>query len=1058
MAQYNLIKDYFFRSLTSGGTGTVELTNEELFSLYDGNTTSSGVVLSTTDVLYLQADTNRDIRLDRVHINLDTTLGPDDVLNHIDFYYKNYDSEVYVLAGKSFDADSFYLVNSETVFAPSSLRIVISNINATLNEVVIYNDDVSVAFGLDGSMVEKRLNPEDAYSIIPVYNNSTDSRPATAYVSVDPGSGDLSKYLLLSNSVEGPYYGPEDAGAGVGLPTDAKYKFDMGEFYNTSMSEDGTSVVLLSYKNVDSEIRNTYPIDLHLWTFRHFGLSETAMDYKEDGVVYTLGTIRGFSSLYLLKSLPGETGFNNVGAINGSLSGFGRYTCMVIIGDYGYILLNLNGDFGRINITTGDLTFHPLASCPNGSLPNKLSQGICSDKNNLIYCATLRDDSTPVEKFHVYDISSNSWSALNSDFTDGIHNGNELFRCSMSYNLERDLIYLDCGEGDVLHIGGGIQCYHVSGDYWSKDILGRKFIDNHCISYYYDFMVFVGYDHEYDVEILNMRTGETYFVTMPYSQRISEYYSNPSRYKSSHVFCYPMVGGRVGVLVSGGYAQEVYHFCLGTGFNVDLSGTYTSPIFHVGDEAGPAFFHAERTCPSGTSITYGELGGHNSVMVRGFDTPPVDFGKTYVAYKPDSDNFTILEFDLFDKAYTGFKQIDNTKEPFSQNPHVSTIKTVLFDNSNKDLIIYLYNIYNSGMGSFCRYSLEENRVKYHCDFERFFSPPSSDFYLNKISIDSLGTTWFYNGSRLYYFNYNMTYDYVEGINIEGADFINCISASTKSSSCWFTNRNSRRLECTDKDGNVSISIPLKNPTKLCALEDGGCSVVDDAENKVYRFSATGEEISACKVQTVYDIETIKESYTLTDKVIYWILLKNGTIIRMREDSYIIGSISLNLVSGISSYINGLIAYSDLGKKVYQIDNDCNLVYEWDNNSYDSLSHCGDIFHSNYYNLAKDKKHYFIDMLDDPVWGKNVDNWSEVRMDDSYFSGRKYYQMKFKLNSYEGSFAYPELNSIYFSKSVKIPDIYPGQSRNLYVKTRLPEEIESKDYTSSLRCWWTRRDE
>jgi hypothetical protein len=52
---------------------------------------------------------------------------------------------------------------------------------------------------------------------------------------------------------------------------------------------------------------------------------------------------------------------------------------------------------------------------------------------------------------------------------------------------------------------------------------------------------------------------------------------------------------------------------------------------------------------------------------------------------------------------------------------------------------------------------------------------------------------------------------------------------------------------------------------------------------------------------------------------------------------------------------------------------------------------------------------------------------------------------------------PTIDSLYFSKSVKIPDIYPGDYKNVYVKTDLPEMCEEKEYNTDLRCWWTRRE-
>jgi hypothetical protein len=108
-------------------------------------------------------------------------------------------------------------------------------------------------------------------------------------------------------------------------------------------------------------------------------------------------------------------------------------------------------------------------------------------------------------------------------------------------------------------------------------------------------------------------------------------------------------------------------------------------------------------------------------------------------------------------------------------------------------------------------------------------------------------------------------------------------------------------------------------------------------------------------------------------------------------------------------------------------------------------------------LIADNQDYYITNTDDPIWGKDVDNWQEVRMDDSFFGGKKYYQVKFKLTASPEADS-PTIDKVYFSKALKIPDIYPGNYKNIYVKTELPETCGEQEYTCDLRCWWTRRSD
>ena len=83
MSSYNLIRNSIFTSPTDSGTGNKSLTYNELKSLYDVNTTSSGVSLTSSDVLYLDIDLGDRIKLDSVviwaYLSNDTIYNEDNI-------------------------------------------------------------------------------------------------------------------------------------------------------------------------------------------------------------------------------------------------------------------------------------------------------------------------------------------------------------------------------------------------------------------------------------------------------------------------------------------------------------------------------------------------------------------------------------------------------------------------------------------------------------------------------------------------------------------------------------------------------------------------------------------------------------------------------------------------------------------------------------------------------------------------------------------------------------------------------------------------------------------
>jgi len=71
MAKYNLIINGLLEALTASGTGNVSLSWSQLESLMDGNTTSSGVTLTSGDVLYLEASLSNRIKVDGIRLYID---------------------------------------------------------------------------------------------------------------------------------------------------------------------------------------------------------------------------------------------------------------------------------------------------------------------------------------------------------------------------------------------------------------------------------------------------------------------------------------------------------------------------------------------------------------------------------------------------------------------------------------------------------------------------------------------------------------------------------------------------------------------------------------------------------------------------------------------------------------------------------------------------------------------------------------------------------------------------------------------------------------------------
>jgi len=240
--KYNLVRNGSLQALTISGTGNVSLSWSQLESLMDGTTTSGGVSLTSGDILYLEVDLSNRIKVDGIRLYASDLTK----LSNIDFYYKNSAADSYTACSKS--VDTYYYATIPSPSAPRYIMATISGVDIDLYEFQIFNDDIIVAFGTDGSLYAKYLESTPIGEVgspeaVPIFNNSNNSMPADAYVCIDYTGTDADNYIKISSSENGTYYGIND-GAIIEDDKDSSiYRWSMGEFDNTIVS--GDNVVLI---------------------------------------------------------------------------------------------------------------------------------------------------------------------------------------------------------------------------------------------------------------------------------------------------------------------------------------------------------------------------------------------------------------------------------------------------------------------------------------------------------------------------------------------------------------------------------------------------------------------------------------------------------------------------------------------------------------------------------------------------------------------------------------------------------------------------------------------
>jgi hypothetical protein len=240
--QYNLIRNGSLEALTASGTGNKSLSWSQLETLVDGTTTSGGVTLTSSDVLYLEADMSNRVKLNSVRLYADDLTKQSKIV----FYAKNSESDDYTLLITN--TGSYYYPTLPDPQAPRFILTTISGIDIQLYEYMLINNDIIVNFGEDGSLYAKYLDncpigETGSPEAVPIFNNSTNIIPADAYVCIDYTDSGADNYIKISSSESGNYYGIEDGGIIEDNKESSIYRWSMGEFDNTTVS--GDNIVLI---------------------------------------------------------------------------------------------------------------------------------------------------------------------------------------------------------------------------------------------------------------------------------------------------------------------------------------------------------------------------------------------------------------------------------------------------------------------------------------------------------------------------------------------------------------------------------------------------------------------------------------------------------------------------------------------------------------------------------------------------------------------------------------------------------------------------------------------
>ena len=1018
--KYNLIINGSLEALTTSGTGNTSLTWLQLESLMDGNTTSSGVTLTTSGILYLEADLSNRIKVDGIRLYASDLTK----LSNIDFYYKNKTSDSYTACSKN--VGSYYYATIPDPSAPRYVMVTVSGIDVELYEFQIFNDDYIVAFGEDGSLYAKYLEntpigETGSPEVVPIFNNSTDVMPADAYVCIDwtTTSGDY--YIKISASENGTYYGIEDGAILEDNKDSSTYKWDMGEYDDTKID---SGKIIIDHFNVDYQLGE---IPLVTKT-NSFNTAENCWDWDPTNKkMYAIGS-DSIIKLWEYKYKINE--WDYIGEVKLGCTGHSKKATMCYMDDKIYCLTDGNQTFGYYDLSGSQDNWTTLSGHPVAETGTNPRRNIVSDKNRYIYCVDYQRFSITTRLYR-YDTVSGTWGALDSGYSLG---SSDCYasRCCICYDVDRDYIYLNIGNRGY---NWYIQRYIVSSDSWNTTYLDLTDLgftsantSSMAMAYYNDDIWIMNYCETNTIKRYNVEEAQLYSYT--HSQMDIDYqtciFSNhmiaidnfENELSPSHIFIGGIDNNR----------EYLYKF---TG-SWD-SGVYTSPVFKLDNKYNASYFITEGTTESGVnSISYNENIYNGTIRVRSSDTEPLRIDEIYWFYRTGVQT-TISKHIIYNDTSENEWHIYSASEYWHPGSTAA-------DRRTGEIAISAEYYKFSASGRIIKIDKYGNILYSSAD-----DKPDYRWNVN-IEFDKFGGLWGY-GSE---FNHLIHIDVDLNLDLydlyDGADFLHDLAAEMDGDGVWYTNKIDNMVIHLETDGTVLQTMSLSEPRAICGTLDNGCWVIDNVDEKAYRYNSSG-----ALIKTV-DIERTA-TRMCTDMVDGFWYINSNHVYHVTSGGVEDIDVEVIQPTKIRGGYNGCIVWSENQDYVKYIDNNGNIVRTFTDPSGVNNTKFPALLSFRYEDSVEFKDTTnLIPISYDPVWGTGGSlEWKEVRKDGYFLPKTKYHQAEITLRTTEASSPY--LNKLIVSPAIKVQDIQPQSSKNMYIKTIIPDGADITDYETKLKTWW-----
>jgi hypothetical protein len=442
-----------------------------------------------------------------------------------------------------------------------------------------------------------------------------------------------------------------------------------------------------------------------------------------------------------------------------------------------------------------------------------------------------------------------------------------------------------------------------------------------------------------------------------------------------------------------------------------------------------SYFITDGTTESGiNNISYNENIYNGTIRVRSSNTNPLTINEIFWLRAGSY----IVRSNVYDgQSYDDWGSLLN-----------NTVLTTSVNRRNGDVYAFVGSAWHCH-GQFKR-----------CDYngnELYASGDTCIYSFRYVGIDKSGGFWGVRryqyelgdtmSARLVHYNHDVVELYL--YDTGNIDTVYDLAVEMDSNGVWYTNQLDNMLIHKDDEGTTLNTTILNEPRAICGTLDNGCWVIDNTDEKAYRYNSSGTLIKTVNIERT----ATRMCIDMTDG--FWYISGNY-IYHVTSGGIENVDVEVDRPTRIEGGYDGCAVWSELNDWIKYINNSGDIVRTFQTSGETAPGALFSFKHENFVEFRNTAN--LIPVSYDPVWGTGGSlNWKEIKKDGYFLPKTAYHQSEITLRC-EGVTS-PSLNKLIISPAVKVEDISKQSSKNVYVKTVVPDGALIQGYESKIRAWW-----